>query len=90
MAVTTPKKPKNSVLARRCKYCRATFIPERMAGKEAKFCCAEHRKQFWRYGGLPFDKMKIQLWNAMKRDIPALVSAAVAAELEKRGLKGAA
>jgi hypothetical protein len=53
--------------ARKCKYCRATFYPKRAAGKEAKFCSAAHRKNFWRYGGLPFDKLLLRMELETKR-----------------------
>jgi hypothetical protein len=60
------KKELPLVPPRRCKYCRANFIPERPQDKEAKFCCANHRKAFWRYGGLPFDKMKLQIMKEVR------------------------
>lgn len=63
------KKPDPVVLLRRCKYCRANFLPDRPQDKEAKFCSAAHRKSFWRYGGLPFDKMKLQIM----KDVRAIV-----------------
>lgn len=55
------------MLARRCKYCRAVFYPERPQDKDAKFCCPNHRKAFWRYGGLPFDKMMTRIEKDVRR-----------------------
>lgn len=78
----TPPKPVKVQLARRCKYCRATFVPEHLGGKEAKFCCPNHRKAFWRYGGLPFDKMFEQVWRKIKHELPGLVHA----EIERLGV----
>lgn len=56
------------VLPRRCKYCRANFVPERpQDAKRAKFCCPNHQKAYWRYGGLPFDKMKNQIMKDVRK-----------------------
>jgi hypothetical protein len=68
-APALPKPPKKPVLlrARRCKYCRATFVPSDPRALYAKFCCEQHRKMFWRYGGLPFDKMKVQIEKHMRK-----------------------
>ena len=54
------KKQKPAFLAlkpRRCKYCRAVFVPNRPQDAEAKFCEPNHRKAYHKYGGLPFDKL---------------------------------
>lgn len=74
----TPRSKKITLLRpRRCKYCRATFIPERPQDKEAKFCCPNHRKAYWRFGGLPFDKMKEQIFKEvrkmMRAELPGLI-----------------
>ena len=61
------RKPRKVMLARRCKYCRASFVPERPQDKDAKFCCPNHRKAFWRYGGLPFDKLMVRVEKEIKR-----------------------
>jgi hypothetical protein len=65
-------------------------MPERMAGKEAKFCCAEHRKQFWRYGGLPFDKMKEQLFKAIRKEVALMVAAELGRQMAKEVAPGPA
>ena len=61
------KRASRPLLARRCKYCRATFIPNRAQDKDAKFCCPNHRKAFWRYGGLPFDKLMVRVERDIRR-----------------------
>ncbi len=62
-------KPKTApaLRPRRCKYCRGMFVPERAQDKDAKFCMPNHRKQYWRYGGLPFDKMKEQIMKDVRK-----------------------
>ena len=64
----TPRLKKPTLLRpRRCKYCRGTFVPERAQDKDAKFCCPNHRKAYWRFGGLPFDKMKEQIMKDVRK-----------------------
>lgn len=77
MSVNTKTKAPARLMPRRCKYCRGNFIPERAQDKDAKFCCPNHRKAFWRYGGLPFDKMKEQIM----KDVRKLVRAEIAEAL---------
>ncbi len=60
---------------RRCKYCRGNFVPERAQDKDAKFCCANHRKAYWRFGGLPFDKMKEQILREVRKQVRAELAA---------------
>ena len=62
------KKTTKVALPRRCKYCRAVFVPERpQDAKRAKFCCPNHQKAYWRFGGLPFDKMKNQIMKDVRK-----------------------
>jgi len=61
------KKPKRTLTLRSCRYCHARFVPARPQDKDAKFCSPNHRKNFWRYGGLPFDKMKEQIMKDVKK-----------------------
>lgn len=63
------KKPKQTLTLRSCRYCHARFVPARPQDKDAKFCCPNHRKNFWRYGGLPFDKMKEQIMRDVRRAV---------------------
>jgi len=62
--------PKARVLAlkpRRCRYCRAIFSPVRMCDSDQRFCCPAHRKLYWRYGGLPFDKLMERVRKEMRK-----------------------
>ena len=77
MPVTARSKKVTLLRPRRCKYCRATFVPERPQDKEAKFCCPNHRKAYWRFGGLPFDKMKEQLMKEVRKLVRAEISEAL-------------
>lgn len=67
MPVTARSKKVTLLRPRRCKYCRGTFVPERPQDKEAKFCCPNHRKAYWRFGSLPFDKMKEQIMKEVRK-----------------------
>jgi hypothetical protein len=67
----TAKKNTTDLTPRRCKYCRGNFVPERAQDKDAKFCCPNHRKAYWRYGGLPFDKMRDQIMKDVRRELKA-------------------
>jgi hypothetical protein len=73
MAGTTKTKTPDALQPRRCKYCRALFTPERAQDKNAKFCTPNHRKAYWRYGGLPFDKMKDALEKRVRKIIREMV-----------------
>ena len=70
-----PGKPLPILRPRRCKYCRGTFVPERAQDKDQRFCCGNHRKAYWRFGGLPFDKMKTQIFKEVKKLVRDLVRA---------------
>lgn len=61
------KKPKRVLTLRSCRYCRAKFVPARPQDKDAKFCCPNHRKNFWRFGGLPYDKLKEQIMRDVRK-----------------------
>jgi hypothetical protein len=60
------KKRKVVLKPRPCRYCRVKFVPGRPQDKDAKFCQPNHRKAYWRYGGLRFDKFKAQLMKELK------------------------
>lgn len=56
--------PRKALPTKQCRYCRAKFRPTR---NTQRFCKPDHRKAFFRYGGLPYDKLRDQ----MRRDIAA-------------------
>ena len=93
MPVSVKKKSSTLLDPRRCKYCRGTFVPERAQDKDSKFCCPNHRKAYWRYGGLPFDKMKEQLMREVRKmiraEFAAMKDGPPATETEKQELRGA-
>jgi hypothetical protein len=60
------KTGKRTLTPRCCRYCRVKFVPARPQDKDARFCCPNHRKAYWRYGGLRFDKFKMQLIKELK------------------------
>lgn len=72
------KRPKRVLTMRSCRYCHARFVPARPQDKDAKFCSPNHRKNFWRYGGLPFDKMKEQIMRDVRRIVREEVKRCVA------------
>ena len=59
MAIPPSKYPTRS-----CRYCKAKFKPIR---QDQRFCTPAHRKSFWKYGGLPFDKMKEQIMKEVRK-----------------------
>jgi hypothetical protein len=69
----TPSKTPN----RSCRYCKAKFKPVR---EDQRFCKPAHRKSFWKYGGLPFDKMKEQIM----KDVRKMVREIVPEEIDRR------
>lgn len=83
MPVTPHSKKTTLLKPRRCKYCRGNFVPERAQDKDAKFCCPNHRKAYWRFGGLPFDKMKEQIMKEVRKMVAPTVQALVQEELRK-------
>ena len=59
---------------RRCRYCHAQFKPDAQpGGKPQVFCCPQHRKNYHRYGGLPFDKLQARLDKEIRKLVPTLV-----------------
>lgn len=51
---------------RKCLHCGLTFKPtckNPFNAEEAKFCCPAHRKEFWKYGKLPWDKLMARVEN---------------------------
>jgi hypothetical protein len=67
------RNPAKTLRPRKCKYCRAVFTPARPQDKDAKFCKPNHRKAFWRYGALPFDKIMSRVETLIRRMIREMV-----------------
>lgn len=70
--------------ARKCKYCKAIFTPERPQDWNQKFCQDDHRKKFWMYGGLPYDKMRESLMLTIRAQVNDMLG-----EVSKKVLKQA-
>jgi hypothetical protein len=66
-------KTPSTVPNRSCRYCKAKFKPIR---EDQRFCKPAHRKSFWKYGGLPFDKMKEQIMKDVRKMVRAEIAAA--------------
>jgi len=62
--VAQSKSGYNGLTMRMCRLCRKEFKPKR---KDQRFCKPAHRKSFWKYGGLPFDKMKEQIMKDVRK-----------------------
>jgi len=61
---TTKRAPRDPYRERPCRNCKAQFKPtckNRKLADEQDFCCANHRKEYWRHGALPFDKLMKRL-----------------------------
>lgn len=58
-----PKSGRDPYRGRPCKYCKGRFVPvtkNKARADEQVFCCDAHRKEFWRSGSLPFEKLMIR------------------------------
>jgi len=58
------KAPKDPYRFRPCLLCRAKFKPTTKVTERAdsqKFCCPNHRKEYWKHGALPFDKLMARI-----------------------------
>ena len=59
-AADTPEHLTRAYRMRKCRLCKSSFKPTTKViscANTQEFCCPNHRKEFWKYGGLPFDKM---------------------------------
>lgn len=65
---------------RSCRYCKAKFKPIRR--EDQRFCTPAHRKSFWKYGGLPFDKMKEQIMKDVRKMVRAEIAEALQPTVE--------
>ena len=75
---------------RRCDDCGKSYKPTRprrvLNGKqELGFCSDNCRKSYRKHGGA-YRKLRAEMRKMLERDLPALVSAGIQAELNKRGL----
>jgi len=58
-----PKIQKDPYAPRKCRFCKMTFKPR--DGKKInpanaaaqEFCCPAHRKEFWKHGSVPVEKL---------------------------------
>lgn len=58
-ATEAPKRP-----LRRCRYCKGKFRPTR---DNQHFCTPAHRKLYWKYGALPFDKLMTRIRGELNK-----------------------
>jgi hypothetical protein len=72
---------------RTCRYCKAKFKPER---KDQRFCKPAHRKSFWKYGGLNFDKMKEQIMKDVRKMVREEITQAMLREYKEARATAAA
>ena len=65
-----PKKPsRDPYRVRPCRLCKAKFKPTThviSCADSQEFCMPAHRKEYWKYGGLPFDKLMTRLEKRMR------------------------
>src|ERR1039458_4510668 len=65
-----PKPQKAPYNPRPCRFCKLEFKPTTKNPKNAdeqEFCCAAHRKEFWKHGKLPFQKMQLRMEKRMRQ-----------------------
>lgn len=58
------KAPRDPYRMRPCRLCKAQFRPTThvvACADSQEFCCPNHRKEYWKYGGLPFDKLMVRI-----------------------------
>jgi hypothetical protein len=64
-----PISRKDPYRPRKCRLCKLTFKPSGKNPKNAAeqdFCCPAHRKEFWKHGALPFQKLMHRLEKRMR------------------------
>lgn len=72
---------------RHCRLCKAVFKP---AGKnpgnaeKQEFCCAAHRKEFWKHGALPFHKLMDRVERRVREIVKEEVREIVADEVSRQ------
>jgi hypothetical protein len=81
-----PKPRKDPYKPRPCRFCKLEFKPTTKNPKNAdeqEFCCAAHRKEFWKHGKLPFQKLQLRMEKRMRQIAREEIEIA-ASELLKR------
>lgn len=77
---------------RKCLLCGLTFVPKqarsRKVADDAKFCCDNHRKEFWRYGKMPWAKLMIRVEKEVVKIVDARVKELIAAYERRRAEAG--
>jgi hypothetical protein len=64
-----PKPRKDPYKPRPCRFCKLEFKPTTKNPKNAdeqQFCCAAHRKEFWKHGKLPYKKLQLRMEKRMR------------------------
>jgi hypothetical protein len=64
-----PKPRKDPYKPRPCRFCKLEFKPTTKNPKNAdeqQFCCAAHRKEFWKHGKLPLQKFQLRMEKRMR------------------------
>jgi|ERR1035441_613512 hypothetical protein len=65
-----PKPRKDPYKPRPCRFCKLEFKPTTKNPKNAdeqEFCCAAHRKEFWKHGKLPYQKLQLRMEKRMRQ-----------------------
>ena len=64
-----PKPRKDPYRPRLCRLCKLEFKPTTKNAKNADgqdFCTPAHRKEFWKHGKLPFQKLMIRIEKRLR------------------------
>lgn len=69
---------------RDCEYCGLEFAPKRVQDKDQRFCCANHRKDYHRYGAK--DRVRKALRSDLGKEITLLTKRLGAVEETLRKL----
>lgn len=58
-----PKLRKDPYKTRPCRFCKLIFKPScknTRNAAEQEFCCPAHRKEFWKHGAVPVQKLMLR------------------------------
>jgi hypothetical protein len=79
--------PKNDPYRpRKCRFCKLTFKPsgkDRGNAQKQEFCTPAHRKEFWKHGGLPYQKLLDKLEKAVTKILNERMREICREEIEK-------